>query len=214
MQDNSRPQPIPSDEALVARVVQRDAEAFSLLYDRYARTVFALAAHMLGKTEAEDVVQEVFLSLWNKSHQYLPHRGSFSGWFIAIARNQVIDHLNRRSKQSRIAAAEGIDQLLDSLQDADTSVEEQVWLRDSAAAALQAMNSIPEEQRRVLALAYFGGLSQSAIAEHLGIPLGTVKKRVRLGLQKLRASLAPGVSKDDGAPGQTRADGDRANYGL
>ncbi len=189
VRDHISSQPYPSDEALVALVVQKNVEAFSTLYDRYSHGVYALAAHMLGEGDAEDVVQEVFFSLWNKAHQYDLQRGRFSGWLIAIARNQVIDHLKRRSQQSRFAAADKVDMLLANARDDAEGVEDQVWIRDSADAMLRALRAIPNEQRRVLVLAYFGGLSHSEIAGHLGIPLGTVKKRISLGLSKLRARM-------------------------
>lgn len=212
MQSNSNLTPNLSDEELVSRVVSRDVEAFSTLYDRHSQMVYALAAHMMGRTEAEDIVQEVFLVLWNKAHQYTPERGAFSSWFVAIARNKVVDRLARLGKEKGITAAEGINRLLDGLPDDSEGVEDQVWLKDSANEALQAMSSIPEEQRRVLVLAYFGGLSQSAIAEHLNIPLGTVKKRIRLGLQKLRVSLKQGAGQD-GFNG-SKVDADGVRHGL
>ncbi len=180
----------PSDETLAGRVAQRDMAAFELIYDRYAKSVYALAAHLLGHAEAEEVVQEVFLRLWHKAGQFDPARGFFNTWFMAIARHHVLDELRQRSQQQRLVAAEEIDQLLAEAADPAANVEEQAWLRERGNTILDALQSLPAEQRRVLVLAYFGGLSQSAIARHLGWPLGTVKKRVRLGLQKLRASLA------------------------
>jgi RNA polymerase sigma-70 factor (ECF subfamily) len=183
--------PEPTDEALVARVVAGDAAAFSLLYDRYDRPVYAMAAHLLGAVEAEDVVQEAFLRLWRNAGQFDTARGSFAPWFMAIARHEVLARLRRRTQEQRLALARDIDRLLGEAPDPAVDVEEQVWQRERGDCVLQALKELPAEQRQVLVLAYFGELSQSAIAQSLGWPLGTVKKRVRLGLQKLRQALAP-----------------------
>ncbi|MGH2350361.1 MAG: RNA polymerase sigma factor [Chloroflexota bacterium] len=177
------------DEALAARVVLRDAAALALLYDRYAPAIYAMAAHMLGASEAEEAVQEVFLRLWNRAQQFDPSRGPFGAWFMAVARHHVLDEVRRRGQQQRILAAETIDRLLASAVDPQVNVEEEAWRHERGAVLRRALQALPDEQRRVLVLAYFGGLSQAAIAERLGCPLGTVKKRIRLGLQKLRAAL-------------------------
>ena len=187
--DPSLRQAEPSDEALVAGVVQHDVAAFSLLYDRYARPVYTLAAYMLGTGEAEEAAQELFLRLWHKAGQFDPSRGSFNAWFMAISRYHLRDRLRRRSQQQRLVAAEQIDQLLVEVADPTVDVEKEVWQRERGDALLSALKNLPAEQRRVIVLAYFGGFSQSALAEYLGWPLGTVKKRIRLGLQKLRAFL-------------------------
>lgn len=179
-------QPQLSDEALAAQVAQRDVEAFGLLYDRYARSVYVLAAHLLGQGEAEDLVQEVFLRLWGNAGAFDPTRGAFKSWFMAVARYRVLNHLRRRSRQPLLLALDEIEGLLDSR----TDVEQQALMNMQSQAALVAVRNLPAEQRRVLVMAYFGGLSQSAIAKHLSCPIGTVKSRMRLGLQKLRAALA------------------------
>ena len=190
MKDGSRPEAEPNDEALAARVARRDADALALLYDRYAKPVYALAAHTLGSADAEEVVQEVFLRLWNKADQYDAGRGRFSTWFLAVARHRVLDEARRRGDRQRFARAEEVDQLLAAAVDPAVDVEEAAWRRERSATVLRALQSLPKEQRRVLVLAYFGGFSQATLAERLGWPLGTVKKRLRLGLQKLRIALA------------------------
>jgi RNA polymerase sigma-70 factor (ECF subfamily) len=180
-----------SDEFNVARVAaQRDLEAFAALYDRYAHVVHALAAHVLGATEAEDAVQEVFLRLWDKAYQFDSARSRFNTWFMAVARHHILDLLRKRSLQQRLAVGQKIEQVLASQEDPVDDVVERTWLRQCSDVVLRALGNLPPEQRQALVLAYFGGFSQSAIANQLHWPLGTVKKRIRLGLQKLRTALA------------------------
>jgi RNA polymerase sigma-70 factor (ECF subfamily) len=190
MPDPAITPPEPSDEILAARVAQRDVAAFSLLYDRYARVVYSLAAHLLSAGEAEDIVQDVFFRLWHKADQFDPARGRFASWFMAITRHHLMDALRKRSQQQRMVAAEEIDQLLVTTADPTVDVENASYLLERGRDILYALKRLPPEQRRVLVLAYFGGLSQSAIAEQLDWPLGTVKKRIRLGLHKLRLYLS------------------------
>jgi RNA polymerase sigma-70 factor, ECF subfamily len=179
-----------SDEMLMILVVQRNVAAFSLLFDRYAQTVYVLAAHMLGRTDAEEVVQEVFLRCWNKAEQFDPARGSFRSWFLAVARHYVLNELRRHTLHQRLQAVAEIDQLLASAADPAADVEAAAWQHVQQNDILRALTCLPDDQRQALVLAYFGGLSHAQIAQHLGWPLGTVKKRIQLGLQKLRAALA------------------------
>jgi RNA polymerase sigma-70 factor, ECF subfamily len=179
-----------SDETLAARVAGRDVAAFGLLFDRYAQTVYVFAAHLLGAADAEEIVQEVFLRFWNRAGQFDPLRGSFRGWFMAIARHQILNELRRRSQEQRQLAADAIDRVLAEAADPAVDVEEAARLHERQESVLRALGELPEEQRRALVLAYFGGLSHSAIAQLLELPLGTVKKRIQLGMQKLRAALA------------------------
>jgi RNA polymerase sigma-70 factor, ECF subfamily len=177
-----------SDEALVARVAQRDARAFEVLYRRYGREVYVLAAHLVGPARGEEVVQEVFTALWRHSRRYDPGRAPFRPWFMTLARNRVIDEL-RRCRAERLLVLDPVDDLLAGATDPSADVVEQVTRRAEGDGVVRALGSLPAEQRRVLVLAYFGGLTHAAIAESLGWPLGTVKKRLRLGLDKLRAEL-------------------------
>ena len=189
VQDSHQPLD-PSDEALVERVRRyHDVTAFSVLYDRYARSVYVLAVTALDRAEAEEIVQEVFLRLWRKAHQFQPERGPFGAWFMTIARHHVWDVLRRLHREPSLAA-EVIDELLMKSSISAANVEEEAWSQEVGEAVLHALQGLPAEQRRALVLADFGGLSQSSIAQHLGWPLGTVKKRIRLGLQKLRTALA------------------------
>ena len=183
--------PEPTDETLAARVATGDLAAFSLLYDRYERPVYTMAAHLLDAVEAEDVVQEVFLRLWRGVAQFDETRGRFAPWFMTITRHEVLARLRRRTREQRLALAEDIDRVLAANPDPAIDIEEQAWRRERGDFVLHALNTLPVEQRRVLVLSYFGDLSQATIAESLGWPLGTVKKRIRLGLRKLRRALEP-----------------------
>jgi RNA polymerase sigma-70 factor (ECF subfamily) len=178
-----------SDELLVERVTAGDVAAFAVIFDRYARPIYALAAHMLGPAEADEVVQEVFLRLWQRVHQFDPARGSLRVWLMAVARHRTLDLLKQRSQEQRVLAVDEIERLLAQLPAADLDMVELVWSRQRSAAMHQALRDLPAEQRRAILLAYFGGFSQSELAALLGWPLGTVKKRVRLALQKLRRFL-------------------------
>lgn len=190
MEDHRLPESAPSDEALVARVCERDTAAFAALYDRHAPAVYALAAHVLGDSEAEEIVQEVFLRVWNKADRFQPARGSFRVWLMSIARHRTLDELRRRDRQRHVEVAEEVDLLLAGAADRVAGVEDLASASERDRAMLRSLGRLPAEQRRVLVLAYFGGLSQTAMADQLGWPLGTVKKRLRLGLQKLRAAMA------------------------
>lgn len=190
MNDQHVSQPEPSDETLASRVVQRDVTPFALLYDRYGQPVYSMAAHMLGRVDAEEIVQEVFMRLWNRADQFDPSRGSFKAWFMAITRYRIVDELRTRNQRDGfLVAVEDINQLLANTHDPTIDVEKEVWLNQNSRFVRQALQLLPNEQRHALVLAYFGGFSQSTIARHLGWPLGTVKKRIRLGMQKLRAAL-------------------------
>ncbi|MBI3536177.1 MAG: sigma-70 family RNA polymerase sigma factor [Chloroflexi bacterium] len=178
-----------SDELLLARVIRRDPKAFELLYDRYARAVYVMAAHLLDKAMAEEIVQEVFLRLWNRAQQFDARQGSFKAWFMSIARHRVLDELRTRNKTRQDQALQVVEELLSDGGDGAEEIIENLWQQERGVALLRALRTVPEEQRRVIVLGYFGGMTQSQMAEYLRIPLGTVKKRVRLGLQKLRTAL-------------------------
>ena len=178
--------PEPSDEVLVGRVAHGDLTAYSTLYDRYDRPVYAMAAHLLGAARPRRWCRRFFASgaalLSSMRHAVA------SPWLLAIARHEVLARLRRRTREQRLSLADDIDRLIATAPDPTIAVEEQVWRRERGDLILQALNELPPEQRRVLVLAYFGELSQTTIAASLGWPLGTVKKRVRLGLQ-----AAPGA---------------------
>lgn len=176
-----------SDELLVARLQQRDTAAFSVLYDRHSRLAFGLAYRMLGDASAaEDVVQEAFLSLWRQASTFRPERSAVRTWLLSIVHHRAVDRLRR------VVAREVSDVMLDyALERADESmnVEREVGASIEAGTVREALSTLPADQRHAIELAYFSGLSHSEIATKLGIPLGTVKGRLRIGLQKMRVLL-------------------------
>jgi RNA polymerase sigma-70 factor (ECF subfamily) len=176
------------DQRLMSRVARGDADALGELYDRYGRLVFGVVYRMLGSPEsAEEVAQNAFHSVWRQAGGYRPARGSVRTWLLAIARNAAIDW--RRSKghrrMARDTAIEDAPALVDDMQ-----VEERVIATLRAQRVRAAVAALPTEQREVLSLAFWSGLSQTEIASRTGAPLGTVKSRVRLGMARLRESLA------------------------
>jgi RNA polymerase sigma-70 factor (ECF subfamily) len=178
-----------ADEVLAGRVAAGDRAAFAELYDRYARRVYVLAAHVLGRARAEDVVQDAFLALWRNAHRYDSRRSAFATWFMAVARHRVLDELRRRVIEQRVLAVEPVDQLLAEMPDASPGVADVVSRRERDDDLLRALAGLPPEQRRAIVLAYFGGLTHVEIAAALDAPLGTVKKRLQLGLRKLHRTM-------------------------
>lgn len=177
------------DETLVRLIVQARAEALSELYDRYSRLVFSLALNSVGDSAtAEEITQDVFLRVWQRARQYRADRAKVSTWLTSITRHRAIDQLRRRSsrpEQHGVAWAE----LAPGAEPSINGPDQAVVLTMERERVRAAIAQLPEEQKQVLALAYFQGLPQSQIAEALAMPLGTVKTRIRLGMQKLREML-------------------------
>lgn len=169
-----------TDEELVHRCAAGDRHALAMLYDRYGVLVFSLVVRVLGEgMTAEEVTQDAFLSLWRRSADYAVERGRVLPWLLTIARNRAIDELRRR----RVA--------VDVVEMSDQA-SLQPGLEDVALRRLhvrRALGELPAAQREVLELAYYGGMTQQEIAAHLRTPLGTIKTRMRLGLQRLRAFM-------------------------
>jgi RNA polymerase sigma-70 factor, ECF subfamily len=182
-----------ADEEVMRLVGQGNARAFELLYDRHGGAAFSLAYRMVGdRVTAEDVAQEAFLSIWRSRLRYQPERGSVRTWVLGIVHHRGIDALRRGMvHERRRASAEGIEER----HEAPELTEVEAARREEARSVRSALESLPEEQSRVIELAYFGGFSHSQIAEMLEMPIGTVKGRMRLGLDKLRRALvAEGVT--------------------
>jgi RNA polymerase sigma-70 factor (ECF subfamily) len=186
-----------SDATLVGRLALGDVAALRQLYARHARTVYVMAAHGVGPTAAEEVVQDVFVTLWRRAGRFDPARGSLSAWLMAIARHRVLDELASQRREPK--AVDDIEHLLAAAPGYAPAPEEHAERSERGQAVRRALHALPAEQRQVLVLAYFGGLSQAEMARRLGVPLGTLKKRVRLGLRKLRASLVgePAVDMEE-----------------
>jgi RNA polymerase sigma-70 factor (ECF subfamily) len=176
-----------ADEELMQLVYRGQAAAFEVIYDRHADAAFSLAYRMCGQRAlAEDVVQEGFLSLWRSGARYDRARGSVRTWVLGIVHNRAIDALRRRTVHDRGRASdEGIEDRLVASERTDV----EVGRRDEAREVRDALERLPDEQTRVIELAYFGGLTQVEIASMLDTPVGTVKGRMRLGLAKMRMML-------------------------
>jgi RNA polymerase sigma-70 factor (ECF subfamily) len=178
------------DETLLIRqIVQRDQAALSQLYDRYARVIYSLAFKMLGSAEeAEEVVLDTFAQVWREAHRYEASRGRVDGWLFLITRSRALDRLRKRQRQAKVMAAAAAQ--ISTVQGMPLPAEDLLVVERCEQVA-QAMAQLPPEQRQVLELAYFQGLSQSEIAQQTGLKLGTIKTRIRLGLTKLRGILSP-----------------------
>jgi RNA polymerase sigma-70 factor (ECF subfamily) len=177
------------DEVLIGWIAQGRAEALSELYGRYGRLVFSLALSSVGdQATAEEITQDVFLRVWQRAGQYRADRGKVSTWLSGMTRHRAIDQLRRRSSRPERHSMAWAETSAEA-EPFTSDVEEIVALTIERKRVRAAVAQLPENQRQVLALAYFQGLSQSQIAEVLDLPLGTVKTRVRLAMQKLRRIL-------------------------
>ena len=186
--DRQRDEARAEDEQLILRVASGDRAAFEALYDRYSATVFGIVLKMLGDRElAEDAVQEVFWRVWKRAGSFDRSR-AFAPWLFGIAHNYGIDELRRRRVRPQPVYEDDEQPILSDIPD-EVDVAAQATLADQRRIVRAALDQLPHEQRQALMLAYFGGLTQQEIAARLGNPLGTVKTRMRLGLQKLRALL-------------------------
>lgn len=176
-----------ADEELMQLVGEDDSAAFAIVYERHTEAAFSLAFRMCGKRAiAEDVVQEAFLSLWRSATSYDPLRGSVRTWVLGIVHHRAIDALRRGVARDRGQVSdEGIEEQLEAAERTELEVDR----RDEAREVRAALEGLPPEQSRVIELAYYGGLTHSEIAAMLDTPVGTIKGRMRLGLQKMRSQL-------------------------
>lgn len=176
-----------ADEELMDLLVEGDPRAFEAIYDRHGKAAFSLAYRIVGdRVAAEDVVQEAFLSIWRSAVRYQRARGSVRNWILGIVHHRGIDGLRRTGvHQNRRASAEGIEEW----KEAPDRTDVQAIQADEARTVREALRTLPEQQGRVIQLAYFGGFTHTQIAEMLDMPVGTVKGRMRLGLEKLRRKL-------------------------
>jgi RNA polymerase sigma-70 factor (ECF subfamily) len=182
-----------ADEDLMPLVERKDPDAFEVLYDRHGGASFSLAYRMVGnRAAAEDITQEAFLSMWRTRARYDRTRGSVRTWLLGIVRNRAIDALRHELVQAPTSSIDDeIPEWRAPAADAETDTE--ALRREAAREVRGALGELPSDQMRVIELAFFGGLSHSEIASMLGMPLGTVKGRMRLGMEKIRARLAEEV---------------------
>lgn len=174
----------PTDDALMAALAAQDLAALGTLYDRYGRLAYALAYRILGEAEAaEDVVHDAFLSAWRGAAGYQRARGSARGWLLSIVHHRAVDVLRRKTtfRPAPLDAAELHAGDADTAAEAARNVEHEGVRR--------VLETLPPAQRRTIELAYFGGYTQVELAALMGVPLGTVKGRMRIGLQKMRRAL-------------------------
>jgi RNA polymerase sigma-70 factor (ECF subfamily) len=181
-----------ADEELMQLVEDGHAKAFEVLYDRHGGAAFSLAYRMVGnRSAAEDITQEAFLSIWRSSGRYQRERGSVRNWVLGIVHHRTIDALRRSlAHDRRRASVEGIEDRHEARELTDVEAVR----REEARHVRAALEALPEAQSRVIELAYFGGFTHTQIAKLLEMPVGTVKGRMRLGLEKMRHTLAEGTA--------------------
>ena len=177
-----------ADEEAMQLVQDGNARAFELIYDRHGGAAFSLAYRMVGnRVTAEDITQEAFLSIWRSRLRYDQARGSVRTWVLGIVHNRAIDALRRNVVHDRRRETmEGIEERHEAKERTDVEAAR----REEARSIRTALDTLPDDQRRTIELAYFGGFSHSQIADLLNEPIGTVKGRMRLGLEKMRRQLS------------------------
>jgi RNA polymerase sigma-70 factor (ECF subfamily) len=181
----------PVEGDLVARLQNRDPQALADLYDRYGRLAYSLVLRVVRDSgAAEDLVQETFLRVWNRVHGFDAQRGAIGPWLLAVAHNCAIDYLRSTGERQR--------NMLELFETEDPAcfidMEQDLLFSDRARRVKDALDKLPDNQREVIELAYFEGLSQTEMAERMGQPLGTVKTRVRAALKRLRDEVGAVVA--------------------
>jgi RNA polymerase sigma-70 factor (ECF subfamily) len=176
------------DEQLIVKVAQGDRSAFSALYDRFSTPLYSLALKMLAdEAEAQDLLQEVFLSVWNKASTFHADRGSAFSWVVTQLRNRAIDRIRSRRRRGELLEANAPD--LEPTGSRTDSSAENCESSERAREVRSALGQLSDEQRQVLRMAYFEGMTQAEIAQRLEEPLGTIKARVHRGMARLRTLL-------------------------
>lgn len=178
------------DDALVRQMSDGDSRALEVLYDRYARVVFSFALRIVGdRLLAEEVLQEAFTRCWRQSGRFELAKGNLASWLLSITHNLAIDEVRKRQRRPQRADMVDITDVLRGQEDTTVDVEEAAEASELREQIQRAMATLPDAQRQVIELAYFGGLTQREVAALLNEPLGTVKTRMRLGMQKLKELL-------------------------
>ncbi|HUZ16478.1 MAG TPA: sigma-70 family RNA polymerase sigma factor [Gaiellaceae bacterium] len=177
-----------SDEALVLMAARSEESALAELYDRYGRAAYGLALRVVRDPAlAEDAVQEAFLALWNSAARFVPEKSKASTWILTLVHRRAVDAVRREQRRRA-------DSLDHAPEPSVGGVDEDAWLRLQRERVQAALRSLPDAQREALELAYYGGFSQSELAERLGQPIGTIKSRMFAGLSRLRELLGePGT---------------------
>lgn len=175
-----------ADEELIVLVQGLDAQALDTIYHRHSVAVFSLAHRMCGvREQAEEVTQDTFLAVWHNANAYAPGKGSVRNWVLSIAHNKAIDTLRKSSRREGRAASDEVLQYLPAIDNTEKEA-----LRGEEAGRIQGvLHELPQEQRQVIELAYFGGFTHQEIANMLEIPAGTIKGRMRLGMKKMHKEL-------------------------
>ncbi len=182
-----------ADEELMPLIGKKDPEAFAVFYDRHGGVAYSLAYRIVGERgAAEDVTQEAFISIWRSGAKFDRTRGSVRSWLLSIVRNRGIDFL--RSKAGKAPNLNFDDDAILEQRPAEEMTDEEAIRRETAQEVRGALHQLPGDQSQVIQLAYFGGFSQSEISRMLNLPLGTVKGRMRLGLEKIRGEMAEGLA--------------------
>jgi RNA polymerase sigma-70 factor (ECF subfamily) len=182
-----------ADEELMPWIGRKDPEAFEVFYDRHGGAAFSLAYRILGERgAAEDCIQEAFISIWRSGGKFDAARGSVRSWTLSIVRNRAIDVLRSKAGKAPKMTFDD-DEIIESRPSGELT-DEEAMRHETATEVRGALSQLPGDQSKVIQLAYFGGFSQSEIAGMLNVPLGTVKGRMRLGLEKIRGELAEGLA--------------------
>jgi RNA polymerase sigma-70 factor (ECF subfamily) len=178
------------DASLLKALQSGQQDAIAALYDRYSGMAYGLAYRITGDaTLAEDVVQEAFVALWKQARRFDPERGQVRSWLMTIVHHRGVDAVRRRSSRAERALPDGAEEFIAAQPRPDELAE---WMLD-AEAVREAAKQVPEEQRKTIEMAYFMGMTHVEIAERMDVPLGTVKSRLRIGLEKMREYLRPRV---------------------
>lgn len=181
------------ENELIERIAGKDEKALSELYDRYAKLLYSvILAIVKDQKEAEELLQEVFITVWNKSSLFSLKKGNAYSWLVAITRNIAIDRIRSKKFKDHRSLMEGIELPLENI---DTSPLDAMIIVERSLIVNEALSKIPHEQKETIMLTYFEGYSQKEIAELLDIPLGTVKTRIRMGMQKLQTLILSGIEQ-------------------
>ena len=206
MQSTAPSGPAVSDQTLLGRLQGGDEAALAALYERYASVLYALALRVIGDRQlAQEVIQDTFLRCWDQAERYDPARGQVPAWLIGVTRNRAIDVLRSRSHRARLRERDTLPASGEPGELGQPDDGEAVLVRRAVRSALAAL---PDAQRRAIELVYYGGLTQTDIAALTDEPLGTVKGRIRLGLDRLRQALSPVLDHGEAAEAARVTDDD------